>query len=115
MTDLLGVFYGAAVLAEGTLHAEWWRPIADGDYERGTFSTVIVFGDHFASSIRLRLMIRGSAANSHFSDLAATGDRRLRIPSLAQGDGLSCRTATGVHGFRHVTVFDDDMVEQSNL
>ncbi|HEX8768069.1 MAG TPA: hypothetical protein VF714_06840, partial [Jatrophihabitans sp.] len=44
--DLLGgTPYAAAVWADGAVHAEWWRPDADGGIERGQFSTVTVLGD----------------------------------------------------------------------
>jgi hypothetical protein len=117
VTDLLGDFYGAAVWAEGTLHAEWWRPIANGDIERDTFSTVIVLGDH------LRVLNSHPVNDRRFGrQLPLLGPRgqsaiaRLRIAVVgAGGTGSHAALQLAHMGFRHVTVLDDDMVEESNL
>jgi hypothetical protein len=117
VADLLGVSYGAAVWAEGTLHAEWWRPIANCDIERGTFSTVIVFGDH------LRIL-NSSPVNDHRfgRQLPLLGPRgqaaiaRLRVAVVgAGGTGSHAALQLAHMGFRNVTVLDDDMVEETNL
>ena len=37
--------YGAAVWADGAVHADWWRLNGHGRVERGQFSTLTVLGD----------------------------------------------------------------------
>ena len=45
--DLLdGAPYGAAVWAQGAIHAEWWRPGPGAALERRPFRTVTVLGEH---------------------------------------------------------------------
>lgn len=117
--DLVGgVPYVAAVLAQGYVHADWWRSDIHGNIRRAAFDTVTVLGD------QLRVL------NAPVS----IGDERFarQIPMLgpaAQAAIASMRVAvvgvggTGSHvvlnlaylGFRNVSLFDDDMVEITNL
>jgi hypothetical protein len=118
--DLLhGGPYGAAVWAQGAVHADWWRPspAGDGSIERRPFDTVTVLGDH------LRVL------NAH----AVTDERFIRqLPLLGPNTQAALATmrvavvgagGTGSHvalnlaylGFRNVFVLDDDCVEITNL
>ena len=115
--DLLDVPYAAAVWADGTLHAEWWRPGASGDIERGRFSTVVVLGDH------LRVL------NARPTDDARLARQLPLLGPIGQAAIASLRVAvvgaggTGSHvalqlpymGFRDILVLDDDLVEETNL
>jgi ThiF family len=116
--DLLGgTPYAAAVWADGTVHAEWWRPGADGRVERGQFSTVTVLGDQLrvlnakpvfeerpARQLPL-LGTRGQAA------IAA-----LRVAVVGVG-GVGSQIAQGLAylGLRNVLLMDDDLVELTDL
>ena len=117
MIELLGVPYGAAVWAEGVVHAEWWRPGARGETERGAFSTILVLGErlrvlnaHPVSDPRLvrQLPLLGAAGQ------AAIASLRVAVVG-AGGTGSHVALQLLYMGFRHVLVLDDDLVEESNL
>lgn len=116
--DLLpGRPYGAAVLAEGRLHAEWFRS-QDNAIQRGVYRSVTVVGD------RLTLL------NAYHDDLEERFTRQ--IPLLGRAGQTAARTlrvgvvgagGTGSHaislfsylGVRDFVLLDDDLVETTNL
>jgi hypothetical protein len=117
MIDFLGVPYAAAVWAEGTVHAEWWRAGPRGDVERGEFSTVLVLGDH------LRVLNARSVDDHRFdrqvpllgaSGQAAIGSLRVAVIG-AGGTGSHAALQLAYMGFRSLLVLDGDTVEETNL
>lgn len=117
MVDFLGVPYAAAVWAEGTVHAEWWRAGPRGDVERGEFSTVLVLGDH------LRVLNARSVDDLRFdrqvpllgaSGQAAIGSLRVAVIG-AGGTGSHAALQLAYMGFRSLLVLDGDTIEETNL
>ena len=116
--DLLGgTPYGAAVWADGALHAEWWRRDGDGHVERGQFSTVTVLGDH------LRVLNAKPVPEERPArQLPLLGTRAqaaiaaLRVAVVGVG-GVGSHLAQGLAylGFRNVLLMDDDLVEITDL
>jgi hypothetical protein len=116
--DLLGgTPYGAAVWADGAVHAEWWRPSADGGVERGQFSTVTVLGN------QLRVLnARPVFEERPARQLPLLGTRgqaaiaALRVALVGVG-GVGSHVAQGLAylGFRDVLLMDDDLVELTDL
>jgi hypothetical protein len=116
LLDLLPhMTYGAAVWADGALHAEWWRPT--GDIARGVFRTVTVLGE------QLRVLNAAPIRDERFArQLPLLGAqvqgaiRRLRVAVVgAGGTGSHLTVNLAYLGFRDVVVLDDDTVEQTNL
>jgi hypothetical protein len=116
--DLLdGRPYAAAVWADGSVHAEWWRPDAYGDVERGQFSTLTVLGD------QLRVLNASPVIEERLArQLPLLGTRAqaaiaaLRVAVVgAGGTGSHIAQSLAYLGFCDVTVLDDDLVELSNL
>ncbi len=112
-----GTPYGAAVWADGTLHAEWWRVNRHGRVERGQFTTVTVLGD------QLRVLNARPAAEERLArQLPLLGTRAqaaiatMRVAVVGVG-GTGSQLAQGLAclGFRNVLLMDDDLVEISNL
>lgn len=115
--ELLGVPYGAAVYAQGRVHAEWWRQQSDGGLEQGEFASVLVYGN------QLRVLNARPVRDDRFDR-----QRTLLGPDAQDAIG-ALRVAvvgnggTGSHvvlqlaylGFRHLLVMDDDVVELTNL
>jgi ThiF family protein len=116
--DLLGgTPYGAAVWADGAVHAEWWRLDADGLVERGQFNTVTVLGDQlrvlnakpvFEERPARQLPLLGTRAQ------AAIATLRVAVVGLG---GVGSHLAQGLAylGFRDVLLMDDDLVEITDL
>jgi molybdopterin/thiamine biosynthesis adenylyltransferase len=116
--DLLGgTPYGAAVWADGALHAEWWRRDADGHVERGQFSTVTVLGDQlrvlnakpvFEERPARQLPLLGTRAQAAIAT--------LRVAVVGVG-GVGSHLAQGLAylGLRNVLLMDDDLVEITDL
>jgi molybdopterin/thiamine biosynthesis adenylyltransferase len=116
--DLLGgTPYGAAVWADGSVHAEWWRPDTHGRVERGQFSTVTVLGD------QLRVLNARPVAEERLArqlpllgTRAQAGIGTLRVAVVGMG-GVGCQVAQGLAylGVRNVLLMDDDLVELTDL
>jgi hypothetical protein len=118
MLDLLpGRPYVAAVWAQGQLHCEWWRVGNGAHVVRTTFDTVTVGGDH------LRVLGAGTQADIRFDrQLPLIGQAgqaslaALRIAVVgAGGTGSQVLTGLSYMGARNLRVYDDDLVEESNL
>ncbi|MDQ7808420.1 ThiF family adenylyltransferase [Amycolatopsis sp. A133] len=116
--DLLdGTPYGAAVWAEGSLWAEWWRPTEAGGVERRPFDTVVSVGTS------LRVLNARAVEDERFTrQLPLLGDEAqasigsLRVALVgAGGTGSHVAAALAYLGFRNVLIFDDDLVETTNL
>jgi molybdopterin/thiamine biosynthesis adenylyltransferase len=116
--DLLhGTPYGAAVWAEGTVHADWWRPDGNDGIQRGQFRTVTVIGD------RLRIINAPPVTDGRFSRQlpllgtdAQAAMAAMRVAVVGAG-GTGSHLALGLAylGFRNVLILDDDLVEAGNL
>ena len=116
--DLLaGTPYGAAVWADGAVHAEWWRRTGHGGVERGQFSSVTVLGD------QLRVLNAKPVAEERPArQLPLLGTRAqaaiasLRVAVVGVG-GIGSHVAQGLAylGFRDVLLMDDDLVEITDL
>ncbi|MEO7261507.1 MAG: ThiF family adenylyltransferase [Jatrophihabitantaceae bacterium] len=116
--DLLGgTPYGAAVWADGAVHAEWWRLDADGNVERGQFSTLTVLGDQLRvlnakpvleERLARQLPLLGTRAQ------AAIATLRVAVVGVG-GTGSHVAQSLAYLGFRNVLLLDDDLVELSNL
>ena len=116
--DLLaGTPYGAAVWADGAVHADWWRPTGPGGVERGQFSTVTVLGD------QLRVLNAKPVAEERPArQLPLLGTRgqaaiaALRVAVVGVG-GVGSQVAQGLAylGFRDVLLMGDDLVEITDL
>jgi hypothetical protein len=116
MLDLLGIPYGAAVWANGAVHAEWWCGNA-ANVERGQFRSVVVLGDHLRvlnarpveeERFAPQLPLLGGAAQ------AAIAAIRVAVVG-AGGTGSQVAIQLAYLGFGDVIVLDDDIVEISNL
>jgi molybdopterin/thiamine biosynthesis adenylyltransferase len=116
--DLLGgTPYGAAVWAQGVVHADWWRPDGRGGVERNRFRTVVVIGDH------LRVLNARPATDERFArQLPLLGpDAQAAIAAMrvavvgAGGTGSQVALNLAYLGFRDVLVLDDDLVDTTNL
>lgn len=116
MVDLLSMPYGAAVWAEGSLYAEWWRTAGEG-LERGEFATALVFGN------RLRVLNAQPVRDERFDrQLALLGPRgqdaisALRV-AVVGGGGTGSHVAVQLAhlGFIDILILDDDVVEDTNL
>jgi molybdopterin/thiamine biosynthesis adenylyltransferase len=117
VVDLLdGRPYGAAVWADGTVRADWFRP-ADGAIQRGTFRSVTVVGD------RLRLLnardIDEERFNRQIPMLTRAGQSALRGLRVAivggGGTGSHAITLLAYLGIRDFLLLDDDVIETTNL
>lgn len=115
--DLLGAPYGAAVWAQGAVHADWWRPGPGTAFERRPFRTVTVVGDH------LKILNASPATDERFTRQipllgpdaqAAIGAMRVGLVG-AGGTGSHVAIALAYLGFRDVVILDDDLVETTNL
>ena len=116
--DLLdGTPYGAAVWADGAVHAEWWRRNERGRVERGQFDTIDVLGD------QLRVLNARPVAEERLArQVPLLGTRAqaaiatLRVAVVGVG-GTGSQLAQGLAylGFRNVLLMDDDLVEITNL
>jgi molybdopterin/thiamine biosynthesis adenylyltransferase len=116
--DLLGgTPYGAAVWAQGVVHADWWRPDGGGRIERNRFRTVTVVGD------RLRVLNAGPVTDERFArQLPLLGpDAQAAIAAMrvavvgAGGTGSHVALNLAYLGFRDVLILDDDLVDTTNL
>lgn len=116
--DLLeGHPYGAAVWAEGIVHAEWFR-IQGGTLQRGTFRTVTVLGDRFR-------LLNGSTVNDEerfdrqipiLGPVGQSAVRSLRVAVVgAGGTGSHAISLLSYLGIRDFVLLDDDGVEETNL
>ncbi|HEX8095359.1 ThiF family adenylyltransferase [Jatrophihabitans sp.] len=114
---LAGTPYGAAVWADGALHAEWWRTDAGGRVERGQFSTVTVLGDQlrvlnakpvFQERPARHLPLIGTRAQAALT--------AIRVAVVGVG-GVGSHVAQGLAylGFGNVLLMDDDLVEITDL
>lgn len=109
--------YGAAVWAEGALHAEWFR-IRDNSIQRGNFRSVTVVGDRFRLLNRLigggeERFTRQIPILGHSGQSAVRG---LRIGVVgAGGTGSHAVTLLSYLGVRDFVLLDDDLVETTNL
>jgi hypothetical protein len=116
--DLLGgTPYGAAVWADGALHAEWWRRTADGSVERGQFSTVTVLGDQLrVLNAKPVLEERPSRQVPLLGTRAQAAIATLRVAVVGIG-GVGSHLAQGLAylGFGNVVLMDDDLVEITDL
>lgn len=117
MIEFLGRPYAAAVWAEGTVHAEWWRAGADGTIERSEFTTVLVLGDH------LRVLNARAVDDDRLgrqlpllgpSGQAAIASLRVALVG-AGGTGSHAALQLAYMGFRNVVILDGDSVEETNL
>lgn len=117
MIEFLGRPYAAAVWAQGTVHAEWWRAGADGNVERSEFTTVLVLGDH------LRVLNARAVDDGRFarqlpllgpSGQAAITSLRVALVG-AGGTGSHAALQLAYMGFRDVVILDGDSVEETNL
>lgn len=108
--------YGAAVWANGTVHAEWFRH--DGDVlVRGAFRTVAVVGHH------LRLVNVQHADEERFRRqipiLGRSGQatlRHLRVAIIGGGGtGSHAVTLLTYLGVRDFLLLDDDMIDATSL
>lgn len=117
-TDVLpGSIYGAGVYAQGTVHVDWWVRTNTGDVDRGTFTTVTVIGD------RLRLVnappIDNPRAARQVALLGLDGQAAISVLRVAVvgagGTGSHVVQALAYLGVTDIRVFDDDIVEESNL
>jgi hypothetical protein len=116
--QLLGATpYGAAVYADGAVHAEWWRLDPAGRVERGQFSTLTVLGD------QLRVLNAKPASEERLSrQLPLLGTRgqaavaALRVAVVGVG-GVGSQVAQGLAylGFQNVLLLDDGLVQLSDL
>lgn len=109
--------YGAAVWADGAVHAEWWRLDTQGSVERGQFSTVTVVGDE------LRVLNAKPVSDERVArQLPLLGTRgqaaiaTLRIAVVGVG-GVGSQLVLGLAclGVRNVLLMDDDVVELTDL
>ena len=116
--DLLdGTPYGAAVWAQGVVHADWWRPDGRGGVERNQFRTVTVIDDH------LRVLNARPVTDKRFArQLPLLGpDAQAAIAAMrvavvgAGGTGSQVALNLAYLGFRNVLVLDDDLVDTTNL
>lgn len=114
---LKGRPYGAAVWAEGTVHAEWFRP--DGlSLQRGLFRSVTVAADHFR-------LLNGGTSNreGRFSrqipilgEVGQSVVRRLRVAVVgAGGTGSHAVTLLAYLGIRDFVLLDEDVIDITNL
>lgn len=115
--DLLdGRPYGAAVRANGTLHAEWFRP-EDHGIERGTFRSVTVVDE------RLRLLNARPLEEARFHRqvpiLGQSGQaslRQLRIAVIGEGGtGSHAVSLLAYLGIRDFLLLDDDVIDTTSL
>jgi hypothetical protein len=109
--------YGAAVWADGAVHADWWRLNSHGRVERGQFSTLTVLGD------QLRVLNATPTAEERLArQVPLLGTRAqaaiatLRVAVVGVG-GVGSHLAQGLAylGLRNVLLMDDDLVEITNL
>lgn len=117
MIEFLGRPYAAAVWAQGTVHAEWWRAGADGNVERSEFTTVLVLGDHL-QVLNARAVDGGRFARQlpllGPSGQAAIASLRVALVG-AGGTGSHAALQLAYMGFRDVVILDGDSVEETNL
>jgi hypothetical protein len=116
--DLLdGAPYGAAVWAQGAIRADWWRPGPGSALERRPFRTVTVLGEH------LKVLNAQQATDERFTrqiPLLGPGAQAaiatLRVGLVgAGGTGSHISLALAYLGFRDFVIFDDDLVDTTNL
>jgi len=108
--------YGAAVVADGQVFAQYWTRIS-GDVSRGTFRSVVVLGDclkvlNAEGSDDPRLQRQLPLLTASGSD--ALGSLRVGIVG-AGGTGSQVTLALAYIGVRDYVILDDDVVEESNL
>lgn len=112
-----GTPYGAAVWADGALHAEWWRRNERGRVERGQFDTIPVYGDQLRvlnarpvteDRLARQVPLLGSRAQ------AAIAALRVAVVGVG-GTGSQLAQGLAYLGFSKVLLMDDDVVEISNL
>ena len=116
--DLLdGAPYGAAVWAQGAIHADWWRPGPDAALERRPFRTVTVLGEH------LKVLNAQPTTDERFSRQIPLLGPDAQAAIAAMRVGLVGAGGTGSHvcldlaylGFRDFVILDDDLVDTTNL
>lgn len=116
--ELLPAFpYVAAVWADGSVHAEWWRPGGDGSTEHRPFDTVTAIGDQLrvlnAATVRNERLAR-QAPLLGVAGQASAAAMRIAVVG-AGGTGSQMALNLAYLGFGHVLLLDDDVVETTNL
>jgi molybdopterin/thiamine biosynthesis adenylyltransferase len=116
VVELLGRPYGAAVWTDDELHAEWFR-VGNEGIDRGIFRSVTVVGG------RLRLLNARELDEQRFKRqipiLGSLGQamlRGLRVAVVGSGGtGSHAITSLAYLGVRDFVIYDDDVVEVTNL
>jgi molybdopterin/thiamine biosynthesis adenylyltransferase len=114
---LPAVPYVAAVWAESSVYAEWWRPCADGNTERHPFDTITVIDDRFrvlnAVAFPNERLARQAPLLGDAGQAAASAMRIALVGAGGTGSQMALNLA--YLGFGHVLLLDDDIVETTNL
>lgn len=114
---LPGGVYGAGIYADGALHVDWWTQTDTGEPHRGTFTTVAVIGDRMellnAPTERHRRTERQEPLIGPDGQAVISAMRVALVG--AGGTGSHMAQALAYLGFRDIRIFDDDMVDESNL